>query len=553
MLQQLSIENFGLIDKLSLEFDRGLNVLTGSTGAGKSIIIDGIRFALGERLKTAQIRENDRPCRVELVFELPPSLLQTEVLKEYTDPQDGLLIIQRQATADGRSRIKVNGQSVTVTQLKAIGSVLVDIHGPHDHQQLLREESHRGILDALTDFGPHREQYRELYRRYASLLARQKELTEMAHSRDREMDMLRHQLNELEAVSLEDSDYEDMQGRMNRLRFSERLAESGGALLAICEDEQAGLSEQLRRACGYASTLNQLDEQTSSMTSSLEQMQEVCEEFSSRLRDYTTDLAFEPGEAVQLNELYDQYEDIKRKYGPALADARGFYADAKKRYEDLVDLEHNDTELKRQLADLRGEMESVAVRLSENRKKTARDLKKTIERELKDLGFDHVIFSADVAPEDFGPEGADQVRFFISPNAGEELKPLADIVSSGEAARLMLALKKALTRVDPIPVLVFDEIDAQIGGRLGTITGQKLRDISADRQILLITHLPQIAGFGNRHFRVTKTVDRKRTTTLAECLQGDVRIEELAHMMQGQQTSDVALEHARQMLSAGQG
>ncbi len=553
MLTNLKIQNFGLIEEVSIDFGPALNVLTGSTGAGKSIIIDGLRFALGERLNPDQIRDQNAPCTVEAAFFLSARFLKVhEVFEEFVDAQDGLLIIRREYLPDGRTRVKVNGTNITVAQLKVLGNHLVDLHGPHDHQMLLSDEYHLRMLDQLIKFGDLKENYSKEFKEYVHLTVQLNDLKAMADSRERDMDLLSHQIRELEQVSLKDEDYETLLADQNRIRNAERLFEQASQMTQCLEDETGGINENIRKACGYAQQLSGIDEQAARFVSQLEQAQEICEELAVEARDYLERLSFEPGEADEIIRRYDAYDDIKRKYGPGLAEARKFLEEAKTKYAMILDYEQNDQELQKKIQDARLKLKDLAVKISALRQRIAKTLKSTIERELKDLGIEHVNFEVRFETVDFTQDGCDRAVFFISPNAGEELKPLSQIVSSGEAARMMLALKRALTDVDPIPVLVFDEIDAQIGGRLGTITGSKLQELALGRQVILITHLPQIAAFGQQHFKAVKKVVNKRTVTEVLNLSPDERLDELAQMMDGQKKTPLSLEHARDMLKSAQ-
>ena len=303
-------------------------------------------------------------------------------------------------------------------------------------------------------------------------------------------------------------------------------------------------------------SLTQTDQGAAVFEQYLNNIQDNSEQLLSELRDYLDRLSFEPGQAAENSRKYDLYDDIKRKYGPSLEDAAHFFEAAKDKYRLLMNFEENSSELREKLAEAQKELKKISQKLTAARKKSAIILKETIEKELKDLGIEHVMFEARILADDFHASGIDKVVFYISPNAGMDLKPLAEIVSSGEAARLMLALKKALIRVDPIPVLIFDEIDAQIGGRLGTITGKKLKELSQGRQVILITHLPQIASFADSHFKVVKKVSGGKTTTAVNLLDKNERVKELAEMMSGPipaggtAKSDISLSHAESMLSS---
>ncbi|MCA9406098.1 MAG: DNA repair protein RecN [Candidatus Omnitrophica bacterium] len=549
MLTHLTIKNFGLINQLTLEFDDHLNVLTGETGAGKSIVIGALRVALGDRISTSQIRDPENPCIIEAAFFLNDELRQLSIFQELCPEDDPNIIIQRVSRTNGRNSIKVNGQMITVSQLKEIGNHLMDFHGPHDHQMLLATESHIQMLDRLVDFGSIRNEYDKGYNEYTKIRQQLNELRDLSSSRDREIDLLSHQVKELEQVSLQDEEYQSLKEQQTKLTNAERLFECTNQLQEFLENSENSTSELLRKAFGPMKTLNQTDESTEPLMDLLTQCQDLNEQLINEVNDYADGLSFEPARAEEIHQQCDIYDDILRKYGPTLDDARSFYQSAKEKFDLLNDLEHNDAELKKQLAAKEKELTALAQKMSKLRKEQAFLLKKTIEKELSELGIANVQFEVRFEKSSLvRPAGYDNITFFISPNAGEDLKPLSEIVSSGEAARLMLALKKALIKVDPIPVLIFDEIDAQIGGRLGTVTGQKLRELSKIRQVIVITHLPQIASFANLHMKVTKSVKDKRTITDVRILDQKERVQELAEMMSGQTESAIAVKHATDML-----
>ena len=550
MISHLTIKNFGLFDHITIDFSGGLNILTGETGAGKSILIDGLRYALGERLDPSQIRDPQQPCAVEAVFEISKNLVNDyEALLEFLPEKETSLIINRAYLPDGRNRAKINGLSVTLTQLKELGNHLLDFHGPHDHQMLLSSDAHLSMLDRLSDIDALKNEYSEIYRKYLELSREQEKLKELSSSRERDIEILKHQIRELEQVPLEEEKYTELLEKQSRLNNSEKLYERAGQLINTLENDESGISQAITKAFPYTRLLNNIDPATSVLTENLSHIQEKSDEILSYLRSYLENLSFEPQEANEINKFCDTYIELKRKYGPSLEEVRKFYQSAKEKYDTLVNFEINSNELNEKINSLKKELRQIAQKITKKRKATADGLKETIEKELKELGIMHARFECKIEKAELNPDGQDRVIFYISPNAGEDLKPLAEIVSSGEAARLMLALKKALIKVDPIPVLIFDEIDAQIGGRLGTITGKKLKELSADRQVILITHLPQIASFADTHFKIYKKVENNRTTTAIEELDAGTKIKEIAKMMSGEKESAIALTHAREMLT----
>ncbi|MFH1691846.1 MAG: DNA repair protein RecN [Candidatus Omnitrophota bacterium] len=550
MITQLSIENFGLIDKISLDFAASLNILTGETGAGKSIIIDALRFGLGEPFSASQARDADKPSCVEIVLDLVSKELREHLLiADFLEGGEETLIINRLQHVDGRKKIKINGRSILVSQLKALGNLLVDFHGAHDHQLILSEDSHLSILDRLTDFGSVKSEYLECFEKHKDISEKIAKIEQARSGAQREIDSLSYQVKELEQVPLDASVYEEARQKQVQLNNTEKLYEHINHLMEIFDNDETGLARLISSAFTPLRQLNNIDSSTQNFTEILSQMQEQASDLSSALQSYKDGLSFEPQEALKINQACDMYDEIKRKYGPSLEDAKKFYEEAKKRYEFLVNLDHDDACLREELGELEKGLKTFAAKITSLRKKMAYLLKETIEHELSELGIVKARFECRLEKADFNAQGADRVVFYLSPNAGEDLKPLAEIVSSGEAARLMLALKKALTQVDTVPVLIFDEIDAQIGGRLGTITGRKLKELSSNRQVILITHLPQIASFADQHFRVCKKVEGNRTVTLVELLDKDARVKEMAQMMSGEQESKVSLEHARDMMS----
>ncbi|MDE1920413.1 MAG: DNA repair protein RecN [Candidatus Omnitrophica bacterium] len=549
MLTQLTIRNFGLIDDASIEFTDKLNILTGETGAGKSILIDALRSVLGERLDPSSIRNPQNPCLIEAVFDITDKKLrESELIKEFSD-ENHQIIVQRTLSAEGKNKIKINGLTATVGQLKNLGDHLIDFHGPHDHQMLLSEEEHLAMLDQLVDFKNIKEDYAKIFTAFEQTRKNLESLNALAQSRQRDLDLLSHQVKELEALPLSDEKYEALLQEETKLNNAERLHEHIQNLLESLDDEETGANTLLRKAFSPLKSLTQIDEKSSGLLDKLSVIQEETNDLISQLNDYAAGLEFDEQTALRIHGQMDAYADIKRKYGPSLTECQNFYAGAKTKLDLIKDFEHNDQKLRETLESQEKELSRIGQKMTRLRQKAAEDLKTTIEHELKELGILHVKFEVRFEKAPFNRDGQDKTAFYISPNAGEDLKPLAQIISSGEAARVMLALKKALVLVDPIPVLIFDEIDAQIGGRLGTVTGKKLKELSQSRQVILITHLPQIASFADRHFKVSKSVKTGRAATDVFLLEGGKRVEEIAQMMSGANATKISISHAQDMLS----
>ncbi|MFH0754348.1 MAG: DNA repair protein RecN [Candidatus Omnitrophota bacterium] len=548
MLETLTIKNFGIIDQVSLELTPELNILTGETGAGKSILIDALRFCLGERFQTSYLRDDGSPCIVEAVFHIPPVLWKELPCLEDYSSQDNAVIIQRTVTSDGKNRIKLNGLTVTVSQLKEIGDALIDFHGPHDHQQLLAENKHLKILDALTDLDELQKQYNLVFKEYLAIQAKIDALHSLSKTRERDLDLLTHQIKELEQVPLDENHYREVEHDQVRISNAAKLYENISQALDILENDQAGVELMLGRTFKPLQALSAIDEKASEFLNRISTLQDQAAELVTALKNYSDSLSFDADDARHVNEQFDAYDDIRRKFGPTLADARHFYDAARSKFDLLNDFEHNAGTLSVDLKKNEDVLSKLARTITQRRKKSADSLKTTIEKELHELGFKSIEFEAKFEKKPLSGDGADAVVFYISTNAGESLKPLAQIISSGEAARIMLAVKRALMKVDPVPVLIFDEIDAQIGGRLGTVIGRKLKEVSSHRQVILITHLPQIAAFAQTHVKITKIVDKGRTKTQLAIIDGKERVNELAHMMAGDKMTDAAIKHAKEML-----
>ncbi len=550
MLTQLHIENFALIRKLSLDFSGALNVLTGETGAGKSILIDSLRFALGERTSPAPTQNQNVRTRVEAVFEidLQKSGL-SELLGPFAEEGENLFILRRELQ-DGKTKCWVNERLTTVSALRDIGSSLVDIHGQYDHQLLLDARTHLGLLDLLAQAEPLKTKYEKLYEQYANLAAEQDELRKLEEDKTRELDLLKYQMDEIERAGLQDFDEEALMIEKMRLANSEKLHEWVLKTLEILDGRDPSASSLFLEAVRPMKELVRLDPSLEeSVRGEFENAQTTLEEVISVLRNYQEKITFEPDRINEIHNRLWTFELLKKKYGKSLAEILGFLAQSQKRYETLLGSENTKQELAAHIGEIRPRLTKISGELTEKRKQAAQLLKRHIETELKDLNIPKARFEVQFETrEDFSKDGNDKIEFLISLNPGEAPLPLQKIISGGEASRVMLAMKKALMQVDPIATLIFDEIDANIGGRLGSVTGAKLKEISKLRQVLLITHLPQIAAFADHHLKVTKQVQSGKTEVHCEVLDKDAKVRELAQMMSGKNETDISRRHAQEML-----
>ncbi len=554
MLTRLYVKNFALVREAALEFSPELNCLTGETGAGKSILIDAIRFVLGERMEIPAAA--GETCVVEAVFEIGAARKRGQAGKiacplfdAFLEPDEDVLILRKEAQAEGRTRVLINNRTANNSSLKEIGRLLLDIHGQYDHQLLLDSASHLDLIDRFAKTGPLLAEYQILFQEYDLLRKRQEELRNLAEGRERELDLLKYQIDEIERAGLRDGEEEELKTENARFGNSEKLHELASRVLAFLEEEERSVSELLGEACREVSALVRLDPSLEETKAGFENAQLEFEELARTFRDYRENLSFDPERLAEIEKRLDLIEHLKRKYGGAVATVLEFFEKIKKKYDELLNGEVYEKEAEKKIAQIRPKLQALAAELTEKRKKAASLLKRTIETELKDLELSHTRFDCEIQKQDFSATGMDAIEFMISLNPGEALLPLKKIVSAGEVSRIMLAMKKALMKVDPVLTLIFDEIDANIGGRLGHVTGQKLKEIASERQVLLITHLPQIASFADRHFKVSKSVKAGKTFTEYRIIAGEERVQELAQMMSGKNETEISRKHAKEMLN----
>lgn len=550
MLERLHITRFALIDDIEIDFSAGLNVLTGETGAGKSILIDALRFVLGERLDGIRKIDAAQGARVEAVFSLNTLPKIPEILQTFVSEEDENLIFSREVTEHGKSRCWVNARAVNVSTLKEIGRRLVDIHGQYDHQLLLDASSHLDFLDRYAKNEILLKDYETAYHEYRTVIARRDEMKELESGRERDLDVLKFQIDEIEKIKYKENEEEDLLLEHRRLGNAEKLFEITHKLKALLSEESGSVSEILALGYPELKSLVKLDPAAESWMADYESAQGLIENLADKIREYQDSLSFEPERLGEIEKRLDRIEGLKRKYGKSFGEIMSFYREAKSRYDKLLNSRVYEKEIDDAIQKILPEMEKLSAGLTQARQKAKELLKKTVEKELQDLEIKHVVFDARFEETDFSETGKDRTEFLISLNAGQPALPLKHIVSAGEVSRLMLAMKKALIRIDPVPVLIFDEIDSNIGGRLGAVTGKKLQEIAAKRQVLLITHLPQIASFADRHIKVNKKTVKGRTFVAYEVLEKEERVKELAQMMSGKSETDIAKKHAEEMLTA---
>jgi DNA repair protein RecN (Recombination protein N) len=580
MLTELVVDNFAIIEHLELSLAPGLITFTGETGAGKSIIIDAVEALMGERADVTFVRSGSERAMVEGVFQLSPATRQPliEILRreDLLDDQE-FLTLEREIRNNGRSVARINGHSVNASLLKEIGENLIDLHGQSEHLSLLRVNQHLGLLDSYAEaadlrlgearLAELRHTYRNIYQRLQQIAKELEHVRLSEQDSARRSDMLTYQINEIEAAHLKPGEEETLRDERNRLANAEGLASAvQESLLALDEGtpEAPAATDLLGQVVHALNGLARLDPSQAALHDSAQAIFDNLSDLSRSLRLYLEEIEFNPKRLDQVEERLALIHTLKRKYGDSIAAILEFAQKARAELDSITHAGERIEELEKERDNFLAQLGQAGMALSQLRKSAAGRLSQAIENELFDLNMTGAQFTVDFqirpnpqgAPVEngerlaFDASGFERVEFLIAPNPGEGFKPLAKIASGGETSRLMLALKNVLAQADQIPTLIFDEIDQGIGGRVGTIVGQKLWHLARAHQVLCITHLPQLAAFGDQHFQVQKLVSGDRTTTQVKDLAGEARVLELAQMMGD--VSEGTLHSARELIQAVQ-
>lgn len=534
MLTLLKIRNLALVHELAWELGSGLIGVTGETGAGKSVIVGALKLILGERAEKSLIRTGEDSCSVEAVFELvDPSEINAILEDGGLAPCDDTQLIVRRVIGTTANRQFVNDSPVTLSLLKKIGEHLVDLHGPHDHQSLLSTERQLSMLDAYAGAESALAAYRLTYRTWREKSSELEELRHAESASEQELDLLRYQLDEINNANLKPEDESDLEDRWRRASNSSRLLESASAASASLSGED-GILEKLGEVQRLVRDLQKLDPSIAERTGSLETAALELQDLESTLADYVEELEIDPAEAANLEERVNLIETLKRKYGPSISDVLARRDTAASRLDNIENRTEKLEALEKELTAARAAVDASAKTLSASRRKAAPKLAKEISSQLKDLGFKQSSFEAPLhSLADPGPQGFESVDFQFGPNPGEPLLPLRQIASSGEISRVMLAVKSALADQDATPLMVFDEIDANVGGEIARAVGQKMAALGLRHQVVAITHFPQVAATAAHHFVVEKEVTGGRTRSRLFQVTGETRVQELVRMLGG--------------------
>lgn len=537
MIRYLSIKNFATIENTEIEFNDGLNIITGETGAGKSIVIEAVSLALGSRADTTFIRSGADKAVIQMIAEHKGS--------EY--------LITRQISSSGKNICRINDEVVTLGHLSMVCKKLADIHGQYDHQSLLNPEYHIKLLDLYhkDKILPAKETVKKLYENYSMLKMQLRNITLKSEKNKREQDFMQFELDELKDASLRPGEDEELEEKISLLQNSEKIYENlAGAYQMSSEDEYSvisalkKISDMVTETAPYSSELEELSERLNELYYDFE---DIC----SSIRDSRNNAVFSPEELDAYISRIETINRLKNKHGKSIVQLLSYQEELEKTLSELENSDEIQEELKKQLSKCENALTASCKKLSAARKQAAEELEKEITRELKQLNFNDAEFSISFTEADtFSPEGTDIAEFMISTNRGEPLKPLSRIASGGEMSRIMLAFKKIVGDYDEIPTMIFDEIDSGISGITASIVGKKLREISENHQIICITHLPQIAAFGEHNYKIQKSSDDKMTYTTVSALSENEKTNEIARLLGGANITDTTLKSAKELIDA---
>jgi DNA repair protein RecN (Recombination protein N) len=548
VLSLLRIKNLALVEELEWQMRRGFIAVTGETGAGKSIIIGALQLLLGERADKSLIRTGADLCTVEAIFsgsELRK--LNAQLVEAGVESCDNDLILKRTLSSSGTNRQFINGSPTTLSILKKLGDDLVDLHGPHDHQSLLSPDTQLSLLDSFARAEDQLEEYRKHYRQLQALVSEHAALDTAETAREQELDLLRHQISEIKSANLVADEEEEIEKRYKLASNSKRLIELASAIANKLSEADDSVLSQLAETQRLLRELEKIDNSIAQFSSAHAAAVVELSEIARTLSAYAEKLDLDPEQLAALEQRVSLFETLKRKYGGSIAEVIAFGERATERMQKIKGRGAELERLAKEIENVRAQMNHAGEALRKLRAKAAPKLSENIRRNLRDLGFRQSEFEAKLATLDEPrPSGFDAVELLFSPNPGEPLKPLRAIASSGEISRLMLAIKSALAAHDAIPLLVFDEIDTNVGGEIAHAVGAKMQTLGRDHQVICITHLPQVAATASSHFVVTKDVTRGRTFSNLREVTGKDRQEEIARMLGGK--SESALKLAASLL-----
>ena len=538
MISTLHIKNIGIIDEITIDFSKGFNILTGETGAGKTLIIGALGIVAGGRFSKEMIRKGENHSFVEISIYLPnhPSAI------------DGNIIISREIFDNGRNTCKINGRLVTVTELKEFMNNIINIHGQNDNQNLLNKENHIKYLDKFlgNEFLKQKSKYVELYNKYVDINKQLKENYGDEKEKQRKLDLLYYQVNEIKNANLKINEDEELEDKRNLIVNAEKISKSlQEADIQINENALNSISIAIR----YLERIEDINVKYQKTLSSLKSNYYDLQEIGIDLNHFNSDTNFEESERDEIENRIDEINDLKRKYGNTIEEILNYKEEVEEEIEKIENSEEKNQQLKQELEKLTKELKKLADNLHTIREKNSSDLEIKINKELSDLEMPGAKFKVDIKNTNFNKDGTDEIEFMITTNKGEDFKPLIKTASGGEMSRIMLAIKTVLSDVDEVPILIFDEIDTGISGKAGNAVGEKLKTISKKHQVIIVTHLASIAAKGDSNYYIYKEVEGNSTKTKVKNLNEQEVIEEIARISSGI-VSEISLKHAMELRAA---
>lgn len=550
MLLEISIKNFAIIEEISLTFENGMTVLTGETGAGKSIIIDAMNLMLGARASLDVIRHGANKAEIEGLFSVGENPALTQVLEENGIDVTEELIIRRDILQNGRSIGRINGQMVNLTTLRAVGQYLVDIHGQHDQEELMKPNMHIRMLDEFGNeqFTDVKKHYQELFESYRQL--RKRVVTKQKNKQDHKarIEMLEFQIAEIEAAALKAGEDQVLNQKRDKLLNHKNIADTLTNAYVMLDDEEFSSLSNIRSAMNDLMTLEEFDADYKEMSANVSEAYYILEEVTKRLGDVIDDLDFDAGSLQQIEVRLEVIYSITRKYGGNVDDVLEYYDNITKEYNLLTGNNESSDDMEKALKRLEKELIVAAEELSQERHALAKDLEAEIKQELADLYMEKADFQVQFTKGKFNRDGNEGVEFYISTNPGEGFKPLVKVASGGEISRLMLAIKSAFSRKEDKTSIVFDEVDTGVSGRVAQAIAQKIYKIGSNGQVLAISHLPQVIAIADYQFFIEKRSDENTTVSTVRLLTEEERVEEIAKMLAGSNITEMAREQARELL-----
>lgn len=550
MLLEISIKNFAIIEEISLTFENGMTVLTGETGAGKSIIIDAMNLMLGARASLDVIRHGANKAEIEGLFSVGENPALTQILEENGIDVTEELIIRRDILQNGRSIGRINGQMVNLTTLRAVGQYLVDIHGQHDQEELMKPNMHIRMLDEFGNeqFADVKKHYQELFESYRQL--RKRVVTKQKNEQDHKarIEMLEFQIAEIEAATLKSGEDQVLNQKRDKLLNHKNIADTLTNAYVMLDDEEFSSLSNIRSAMNDLMTLEEFDADYKEMSANVSEAYYILEEVTKHLGDVIDDLDFDAGSLQQIEVRLEVIYSITRKYGGSVDDVLEYYDNITKEYNLLTGNDESSDDMEKALKRLEKELIVAAEELSQERHALAKNLEAEIKQELADLYMEKADFQVQFTKGKFNRDGNETVEFYISTNPGEGFKPLVKVASGGEISRLMLAIKSAFSRKEDKTSIVFDEVDTGVSGRVAQAIAQKIYKIGSNGQVLAISHLPQVIAIADYQFFIEKRSDENTTVSTVRLLTEEERVEEIAKMLAGSDITEMAREQARELL-----